>query len=105
MNANYIYKIFETAEKHNTDNVMALEILRGTEPIPEGLNKNDINSFIGLHYNVLWRAYQTHHPKLFADIVRVCVESNEEEAEMLLRAYATGNEKLIGETETKYGDI
>ena len=104
MNAGFIYKVFETAEKNGTDLTIALEILRSTDPIPDGLTKSDINAFIGLHENTLSRAYKTYHPKLFADIVKACEKSNEEEADLLMRAYATGNEKLIADVEAKYGD-
>lgn len=103
MNANYIYKVFETAEKNGSDLTIALEILRSTDPIPDGLTKSDINAFIGLHENILSRAYRTYHPKLFADIVAACVKNNDDEADLLMRAYGTGNKKLIEELAAKYG--
>ena len=39
-----------------------------------------------------------------ADIVAICVKSDNEEADALLRAFATGNDKLISEMEAKYGN-
>ena len=33
----------------------------------------------------------------------ICVKSTDEEADALLRAHETGNEKLIAEMEAKYG--
>lgn len=105
MNANYIYDIFTTANEQGKDTTIALEILRSTQPIPDGMTKEGINRFVNLHFDQLRRAHQTGNRKLFADIVTICVKSNDEEADMLLRAHATGNEKLIAEMEAKYGDI
>ena len=105
MNANYIYEIFETANANGVDTTIALEILRGTQPVPEGLTKEGIGQFIGLHFDALRRAYGTGSKKLFADIVTICVKSNDEEADALLRAHETGNEKLIAEMEAKYGNL
>ena len=104
MNADYIYNIFETSEKHNVDTTIAAEILRGREVIPDAQTKAEIGAFVGLHYDSLWRAYQTGSRKLFDDIVRICQESTDEEADALLRAHETGNEKLIAEMEAKYGN-
>lgn len=103
MNANYIYDIFETAKQNGVDLTIGLEILRGTQPIPEGVTKAELNAFIGLHEDLLGRAYRTGNRKLFADIVQVCVESNEDEEDLLRRARATGNELLIAEVEACYG--
>lgn len=104
MNANYIFDIFTTANEQGKDTAVALDILRGTQPIPDGMTKESINQFIGLHFDQLRRAYQTGNRKLFADIVAICVKSNDEEADALLRAHETGNEKLIAEMEAKYGN-
>ena len=104
MKAKIIYNIFETSEKHNVDTAIAAEILRGREVIPDAQTKAEIGAFVGLHYDPLWRAYQTGNRKLFDDIVRICQESTDEEADVLLRAHATGNEKLIAEMEAKYGN-
>lgn len=104
MNANYIFDIFNAANSHNVDTTVALEMLRGTQPIPEGMTKDGINRFVNLHFDQLRRAHQTGNEKLFADIVNICVKSNDEEADALLRAYETGNEKLIAEMEAKYGN-
>lgn len=95
MNAKYIYDIFETAEKNNVDLTIGLEILKGTQPIPEGMTKEGISAFVGLHYDPLWRAYQTKNHKLFADILAVCEKGNEHEVDALLRAEATGNDKVV----------
>ena len=103
MNANYIYNIFETATQQDKPLDIALEILRGAQPIPEGMTKNDINQFVGLHYDPLWRAYQTGNRKLFANILAVCEKGNEHEVDALERAYQTGNAKLIAEYEARYG--
>ena len=105
MNANYIYKIFETASTHEVDLTIGLEILSSSTPLPEGETKHTINEFVGLHEDLLGRAFRTGHPKLFEDIVQACVDSHEEEADMLLRARDTGNEKLIAEMEAKYGKV
>ena len=104
MKANYIFDIFTTANEKGVDTTIALEILRGTQPIPDGMTKDGINEFIGLHFDQLRRAHQTGCPKLFADIVQVCIKSTDEEADALLRAHETGNEKLIAEMEAKYGE-
>ncbi len=104
MNANYIFDIFETATQNNVDTTIGLEILRSAQPIPEGMTKEGINQFIGLHFDQLRRAYGTGNKKLFADIVTICVKSTDEEADALLRAHETGNEKLIAEMEAKYGN-
>ena len=104
MNADCIYNIFEISEKYNVDTAIAAEILRGREVIPDAKTKAEIGGFVGLHYDPLWRAYQTGSRKLFDDIVRICQESTDEEADVLLRAHATGNEKLIAEMEAKYGN-
>lgn len=103
MNTNYIYEIFKTADEHNVDTSIAAEILRGREVIPTNEDKVEANEFIGLHFDLLRRAFGTGSEKLFADAVRICIESNDEEADMLMRAHATGNEKLIAEMEAKYG--
>ena len=104
MNAEVIYKVFETADVRNIDTTMAAEALRGCAVIPDNDRKKQVNEFIGLHFDALRRAYGTGNKKLFDDIVAACVKSNAEEVDMLLRAHATGNEKLIAETEAKYGD-
>ena len=104
MNANYIYTIFETSAKHNVDTSMAAEILRGQGDIPDKQTKDELCAFIGLHFDPLRRAFGTGNRKLFNDIVKVCVKSNDEEADALLRAHATGNAKLIAEMEAKYGN-
>ena len=104
MNAEILYKVFETATNNNVDTAIAAEILRGREVIPDKKTKDELCAFIGLHFDPLRRAFGTGSKKLFGDIVRICVESNDEEADVLLRAYATGNEKLIAEMEAKYGD-
>ena len=103
MNADIIYKVFETATNHGGSIAIAAEILRGGEMIPDLETKKDILGFIGLHFDDLHRAYGTGSKKLFDDIVRLCIKNNKEEVDMLLRAQATGNEKLIGEMEAKYG--
>lgn len=105
MNANYIYEVFETAAKHGTDLTIGLELLLNEKPLPEGVTKRELNEFIGLHENLLSRAYQTGHRKLFADIVAACVENKDDEIDFLARVRATGNEKLIAEMEAKYGDL
>ena len=104
MNANYIFDLFSAANSYNTDTTVALEILRGQKPIPEGMTKEGINEFIGLHFDQLRRAHQTANRKLFADIVAICVKSNDEEADALLRAHDTGNEKLISDMEGLHGE-
>lgn len=104
MNANYLYDIFETATKNDQPLEIAIEILRGINPIPDGMTKQEINEFVGLHYDPLWRAYQTHNRKLFADIVAVCIKTRDHEEEALKQAFESGNEKLIAEYEAKYGD-
>lgn len=103
MNTEVLYKVFETATEKNVDTTMAAEILRGTEFISDNDRKKQVNEFIGLHFDALRRAYGTGSKKLFDDIVRICEKSNDEEADMLLRAHATGNEKLIKEMEAKHG--
>jgi predicted RecB family endonuclease len=103
MNADIIYKVFETAVKHGGSIAIAAEILRGHGEITDLDTKKDILGFISLHFDDLYRAYNTGNKKLFADIVRVCINNNKEEIDMLQRAYATGNEKLIAEMEAKYG--
>lgn len=104
MNANYIYDIFEVATVRDVSLDIALEIIKGEKPLPDGMTTRHTNAFIGLHYDLLRRAYQTGNRKLFADILRVCEESNEEEADFILRAHESGNEKLIAEVEAKYGN-
>lgn len=104
MNTEVLYKVFETAAEKNVDTAMAAEILRGSEFISDADRKEQVNEFIGLHFDLLRRAYGTGNRKLFDDIVRVCEKSNAEEADMLLRARATCNEKLIAEMEAKYGE-
>ena len=104
MNAEIIYKVFETAAEKNVDTTIAAEFLRGGELIPDLDTKKDILGFIGLHHDDLRRAYGTGNKKLFGDIVRICIKNNKEEADTLLRAHATGNDKLIAEMEAKYGN-
>ena len=105
MNANYIYELFETAISRGVDLTIALEIMVGSKPIPEGTTKREIAQFIALNENLLSRAYQTGNRKLFADIVAVCVESKEKKKDLLRRARATGNEKLIADVEAMCGDL
>lgn len=104
MNASYIFEIFETSVQNSVDTTVGLEILCGKKPFPDGMTKQEINQFIGLHFDQLRRAYGTGNRKLFEDVVAICVKSGNEEADVLLRAYATGNEKLIAEMEEKYGN-
>ena len=103
MNANYIYDIFETSTAHNVDLNIALSILKGKQKIPDGMTEQGIREFVGVHYDPLWRAYQTGNRKLFADILTVCEKSNDHEADVLFRAHETGNLKLIADMEAKYG--
>lgn len=103
MNSDYIFDIFERANTKGVDTAVALDILRGTQPIPDGMTKEGLNQFVGLHFDQLCRAHRTGNRKLFADIVAICVKSNGEEADMLLRAYESGNKKLIAEMEAGYG--
>ena len=104
MNASYIYDIFETATSRGVDRTIGLEILLNEKPLPNGVTKKELNEFIGLHENLLSRAFQTGHRKLFADIVEACVDNKEDEIDFLARVRATGNEKLIAEVEAKYGE-
>ncbi len=103
MDANYIYNIFETATKSDLPLDIALANHSCANPLPEGMDKKATMDFINLHYDPLWRAYQTGNRKLFADILAVCEKGNEHEIDALERAYATGNEKLIAEYEARYG--
>lgn len=104
MNANYIYEVFETANKHGVDLTIGLELLLNEKPLPDGVTKRELNKLIGLHENTLGRAYQTGHRKLFADIVAACVENKDDEIDFLARVRATGNEKLIADAEAMYGN-
>lgn len=103
MNANYLYDIFETATKNNVDLTIGLELLLNEKPLPDGMTKDGVNQFVGLHYDPLWRAYQTGNRKVFADIVTVCIKTDDHEADALLRAHETGNEKLIADFEARFG--
>lgn len=103
MNANYIHKVFETAVAQDIPLDRALDILSGTDPIPEGTTKKDVLDFVNLHYDPLWRACATGNEKVVRDIVEICVKTNNHEAEALLQAHATGNQKLIADFEAKYG--
>ena len=103
MNANYIYDIFETSTAHNVDLNIALSILKGKQKIPEGMTEQSIREFVSVHYDPLWRAYQTSNRKLFADILDICEKGREHEEELIRRAYESNNQKLIADMEAKYG--
>lgn len=105
MNTNYIFDIFETSTVHNVDLSIALSILKGKQRIPEGMTEQGTIDFINAHYDPLWRAYQTGNRKLFADIMEVCIKTNDHEVDILLRAHETGNERLIADMEAKFGGI
>jgi hypothetical protein len=105
MNAEVIYKVFETAKVRNSDTTQAAEVLYGCDVIPDNDRKRQVNDFIGLHFDALCRAYGTGDKKLFDDVVKACVESRDEEVDLLIRAHATGNEKFIAEMEAKYGGV
>ena len=104
MNADYIFDVFETANAENADTAVALGVLCATRAIPDGMTKENVSRFIGLHFDQLRRAYQTANRNLFGDIVAACLKSDAEEADVLLRAYETGNKKLIDEMQSRYGE-
>jgi hypothetical protein len=104
MNAEVIYKVFETAQVRNLDTTMAAEVLYGCDVIPSNERKQQVNEFIGLHFAALSEAYSAGNKKLFDETVHLCVASDAEEKDVLRRARATGNAKLIAEMEAKYGN-
>lgn len=104
MNANYLYDVFETGKVRDVSLDIALEIVKGEKPLPDDMTTRHTNAFVGLHFDLLRRAYQTGNRKLFADILKVCEEGREHEAEALLSAEATGNEKLMADMEALHGE-
>ena len=77
MNAHYIYDIFETCEKNDIpDLTIALAHLQTTKPLPEGLTEDQVNKFIGRHYDELAAAYQTHDRDVFAEVVAIAEQED-----------------------------
>lgn len=82
MNANYIYDIFETCKTNDLpDLIIALAQHKDKAPIPEGMTEKGINQFMGRHYDKLVEAYKTGSRGVFSDVVRACVQEDEEQKE------------------------
>ena len=73
MNADYIYAIFYTCERENLpDLTIALAHLQASCPIPDGMTEQQINQFLGRHYDALVEAYRTGDTDGFRAAVAAC---------------------------------
>ena len=73
MNADYIYAIFDTCKQEDLpDLTIAQAYLQTKSPIPDGLTEQQINQFIGRHYDVLVEAYRTGDVHTFRATVAAC---------------------------------
>lgn len=80
MNANYIYDIFATCEDMDLpDLTIALAHHKAAHPIPEGMTEQDINEFVGNHYEALVDAFAGHDREAFAAAVAAGVKEDEEQ--------------------------
>ena len=73
MNADYIYAIFYTCEQEDLpDLTIALAHLQASCPIPDGMTEQQINQFLGRHYDALAEAYRTGDTDSFRAAVSAC---------------------------------
>lgn len=73
MNADYIYAIFDTCKQEDLpDLTIAQAYLQTKSPIPDGLTEQQINQFMGRHYDVLVEAYRTGDVDTFRATVAAC---------------------------------
>ena len=73
MNAGYLYDIFVTTEKTKaTDLYTGLAVLQQTNPVRDPAELREIREFLGRHYDVLTKAYQTGNKADFAVAVAQC---------------------------------
>ena len=73
MNANYLYEIFETTEKHDAPDLhIGFAMLKVEKDIPVGMTEKGIKSFLANHYSTLVAAYKEHDRDVFAKAVEDC---------------------------------
>ena len=73
MNAGYLYDIFLTTEKTKApDLYTGLAVLQQSNPVRDPAELKKIREFLGRHYDVLTKAYQTGNKADFAVAVAQC---------------------------------
>lgn len=101
MNANYIYDIFETTNKHGCpDLYIGLAMLKAEKPIPEGMNDKGIRAFLADHYEELVAAYRCKDREIFSKTVeKLTAEDTEAEG----YAYYEECKELVKAKKAQYG--
>ena len=81
MNAGYLYDIFVTTEKTKApDLYTGLAVLQQSNPVRDPAELKKIREFLGRHYDVRTKAYQTGSKADFAVAVAQCEADNEDAA-------------------------
>ena len=79
MNANYIYDIFETTNKHGCPDLnIGFAMLKAEKPIPEGMTDKGIRAFLADHYEELVAAYRHKDRDIFVKTVEGIVAAEAE---------------------------
>ncbi len=82
MNAEYIYEIFQTAEKEHTPDLnIGMAMLQKTKPVQDHAELKRIREFIGRHYDTLTNAYLNGDRASFAAAVVECEAEDAEQEE------------------------
>lgn len=80
MNANTLYEIFSTNEKHNFPDLnLGLAQYRVEHPEITDDDAKALSHFIARHYDVLVKAYKPHDPEIYANAVAACVAKDEDD--------------------------
>ena len=80
MNANTLYEIFATNEKHNFPDLnLGLAQYRVEHPELTDDDAKALSRFIARHYDVLVKAYKPHDQEIYADAVYACVAKDEDD--------------------------
>lgn len=73
MNAGYLYDVFVTTKKTNAPDLnTGLAVLQNSNPVRDPAELREIREFLGRHYDVLTKAYQTGSKADFALAVAQC---------------------------------
>lgn len=73
MNANTLYEIFSTNEKHNFPDLnLGLAQYRVEHPEITDDDAKALSQFIARHYDALVKAYKPHDPEIYAETVAAC---------------------------------
>lgn len=73
MNAGYLYDVFVITKKTNAPDLnTGLAVLQNSNPVRDPAELREIREFLGRHYDVLTKAYQSCNKADFALAVAQC---------------------------------